>query len=142
MQWDLLLEVGNDGSSDHVLTKGSYTVSVLGEHTLNPSFYATGAHYWVDAMGKALPFETQHVIPTSFTVVLVSDVNKDYYVNLTDWGMILVHWPQPNCPETSDCGSVDLNRDGVLNLADIVIFAGQWPWCTDPGQSYCDQFWQ
>lgn len=142
VQWDMLLEVGNDGLSDHVLAKGSYTVSVLGEHTLNPSFYGTGAHYWVDATGKAFPFETQNLIPTSFTVVLISDVNEDYYINFIDYGMILAYWGLPSCPETSDCGNVDLNRDGVLNLADIVIFAGQWLWCTDPGQSYCDQFWQ
>ena len=143
---DMKMDVGNDGWSDHVLAKGSYTVSVLGEHTLAPSFYrpegVSGADYWFDATGAERSFEIQNAISSSFVVVLNADVNKDYYVNYGDYAMIAARWQRDDCDSSWDCDGADLSRDGVVDLVDIIALADQWLNCTDPDESYCDDFWR
>ncbi len=132
--------IGNDGQKNHILAKGSYVAHELGPHTLTPILVA--ANYWSLAMDKAVGFENHTAVPAIFTVEPDADVNQDYYVDFMDFAMIVANWEVDDCAGATDCGRTDLNLDGAVDLADIVIFAGQWLWCTDPGQSYCDQFWQ
>ncbi len=143
---DMKLDVGNDGWSDHVLAKGSYTVSVLGEHTLAPSLYrpegVSSADYWLDATGTERSFEIQNAISSSFVVVLNADINKDYYVNYGDYAMIAARWQRDDCDGSWNCDGADLSRDGVVDIADIVALADKWLNCTDPGEGDCDHFWR
>ncbi len=136
------LEVANDDWNGHVLAHGSYTVTVLGEHTITPIYYATGAQYWVDATGPARPFETKNTFPASFTVVLKADINTDYYVNIADYAMLSARWKRADCADSDDCDGADINSDGIVDFVDLASLATQWLSCTDPDNPFCDQFWQ
>lgn len=138
--WDKVLDIGNDGSTDHILATGSYTAQAFGAHNLNVTLNA--ANYWPDSISNPLEFEASDSVSASFVVVLTADVNADNYVDFLDYAIILQNWPQTNCAATSDCNATDLNRDGTVNLPDIAIFASQWLSCTDPANILCDQFWK
>lgn len=138
--WDKVLDIGNDGSTDHIFATGVYVVSELGTHTLNVTY--NGANYWPDAINNPLAFETLNSISTSFNVVLSADINADNYVDFLDFSLIVAKWPEGNCSATFNCDATDLNRDGFVNLPDIAIFASQWLACTDPANTFCDQFWK
>lgn len=140
MPLDKVLDIGNDGSTDHILATGSYTVSVIGTHALNVIF--KGANCWPDSINYPVAFDLVIENPAIFQVVLSADVNADNYVDFLDYAIISQNWPQTNCAATSDCNATDLNRDGTVNLPDIAIFASQWLSCTDPANTFCDQFWK
>jgi len=138
LPWDMVPNIGNDGWDDHVLAQGGYVVSAVGEHTLTPSFYGTGAHYWVDSVGTSvLPFETRNVVQAEFSVVLKADINLDYYVNFIDYAILAARWERKDCDSTQACDGADLSGDGAVTFTDVLFFAGQWLECTDPDQPYC-----
>lgn len=134
-----LLDVGNDGDPNYILAKGTYTAAVLGPHVLSPSFNA--ANYWPDETNNAVAFENAILAPAVFTVMLNSDVNKDYYVNLLDLAIIALYWQQGTCNEILDCYGADLNFSGIVDLNDLADFANEWLFCTDPENPDCDIYW-
>jgi len=134
-----LLDVGNNGDPNYVLAKGTYTAGIVGEHALNPSLNA--ANYWPDAVNNAVAFENAVVTPASFTVVLYSDVNKDYYVNLLDLAEMALYFQQGNCNEISGCNDADLDGSGVVDIADLAGIASEWLSCSDPENPECDIYW-
>ncbi len=124
-------DVGSDGQPDyvpsHVFAKGSYTVSVLGEHVLAGSF--NGANYWVDTLGAAMEFETLNSVPATITVVpaiLNADINRDWHVDYIDFAIISENWDSSNCDQSAHCNGADINRNGFVNLDDFLVLVDQW----------------
>jgi hypothetical protein len=74
---------------------------------------------------------------------LVSDLTGDCYVNLEDLDIVTVHWLDPNCGESDNCGGADFAPvDGDVDLEDFSDFAMDWMKCNDPGVSGCIRNWQ
>ncbi len=143
MQIDKQPDKGNDGQDNHILAKGSYTVSTLGEHALDVNYYGTGAHYWLNDDiydYTVFAFETLKEFPGSFSVVIDADINGDYSVNLVDVSILAAWWHQTGCANAMDCGGADVNGDDVVDLTDAAMVADWWLWCDNaPGNPYCGQ---
>jgi len=73
------------------------------------------------------------------TVYLEADLNKDCYVDWSDFSLFAGQWLSGGCTAPDWCGGTDLDQDGQVNWADFSIFGSQWLECTDPANSECSQ---
>ncbi len=124
-----VFNVGNDGD-EHVLCKGSCTVTKEGRHTL--SVVPESAFYWADESGTTAEFDYTILVPDpkgTFFVNKFSDISNDSIVNFADFSRLTAELPGDNCgDENCWCNGADINRDTFVDFDDLTRFANDWLW--------------
>lgn len=73
------------------------------------------------SVGNAMSPLSSFVRPTTPSVVLRGDFNKDGRVNLVDFSILIFWYEQPNSPE-----AVDMSGDGRVTIEDVSILLFYW----------------
>ena len=114
-------DIGNDGS-EKVLSQGSYTVGVLGSHTLDAEL--EGALYYTAGL-VAVPFENaSNVVDAVFGVYNRADINYDGNVDIDDLAILSSEWLATGPALQADIEPVD--GDGIVDLNDFALLAEEW----------------
>jgi hypothetical protein len=54
------------------------------------------------------------------------DLNRDYFVNFSDFAVLATHWLEYSCGIPSWCEKADLDFNGIVETEDLSIFADNW----------------
>jgi hypothetical protein len=76
------------------------------------------------------------------TQYFATDLNKDCRTDFKDYAIFAKHYIWDLCLPPDWCEFADIDQSTEVNIGDIADIARQWLWCTDPAQTYCDQFWK
>ena len=71
---------------------------------------------------------------------MVADLNRDRYVDMSDFSMLSMEWLNSDCDAFTGCSYADLAADSQVNIADLGLFAADWLGCTDVAAG-CDYQW-